>query len=182
MLFLEYNEMWPKCNSSCTAVECSAGTYGDGVVCVKCPFGLYQDQYQQTSCKACPDGFTTKGTGSKSSQECGKQPEYNVFLCSRTHIHIARAYTYAHECPCAYTHAHYRTCRHNNKQTNKQTNKTQTSPLTQFFQSWKLYIKTCKTAQKRFLYTISTSLAPKNKLLTYLLWCYFLIFERYTYT
>ena len=49
---------------------CSEGTYNRDDVCNKCSFGFYQDESQQTACKACPDGFKTVGTGSKSRQEC----------------------------------------------------------------------------------------------------------------
>jgi len=51
-------------------VACSRGTYSSEDVCVKCPYGMYQDEPQQMSCKSCPDGFTTPGAGSKSQQEC----------------------------------------------------------------------------------------------------------------
>ncbi|KAI0218171.1 hypothetical protein LSAT2_030102 [Lamellibrachia satsuma] len=55
---------------SIVCVACSEGTYSRDEVCNKCPFGFYQDESQQTACKACPDGFKTMGTGSKTRQEC----------------------------------------------------------------------------------------------------------------
>lgn len=56
-------------------VACSRGTRSNDDVCVKCPYGFYQDEPQQTSCKPCPDGYTTPGAGSKSRQECSGQHE-----------------------------------------------------------------------------------------------------------
>ena len=52
------------------AVGCSTGEYIKDHVCVKCLVGYYQDLPAQTSCKGCPDGYTTSDTGTVTATEC----------------------------------------------------------------------------------------------------------------
>ncbi|KAK2178502.1 hypothetical protein NP493_541g02002 [Ridgeia piscesae] len=47
-----------------------AGAYIKDHVCVKCLVGYYQDLPAQTSCKGCPDGYTTSDTGTVTATEC----------------------------------------------------------------------------------------------------------------
>ncbi|XP_033732288.1 sushi, von Willebrand factor type A, EGF and pentraxin domain-containing protein 1-like isoform X2 [Pecten maximus] len=51
-------------------VPCGPGRYYSEGECVLCDIGVYQDSTQQTSCKACPTGTSTEGTGSISVTEC----------------------------------------------------------------------------------------------------------------
>jgi hypothetical protein len=56
-----------------TSVACPPGTYSDGVVsyCTECKSGYYQKLSGQSTCKQCPPGTTTTGTG---STECARVP------------------------------------------------------------------------------------------------------------
>ncbi|XP_053400734.1 sushi, von Willebrand factor type A, EGF and pentraxin domain-containing protein 1-like [Mercenaria mercenaria] len=59
--------------------QCSPGSYSPNTVenCSACRHGYYQDEYGQTSCKACPSGTTTESTNSTSVNDC---KNYDVFL------------------------------------------------------------------------------------------------------
>ncbi|KAL3870939.1 hypothetical protein ACJMK2_038967 [Sinanodonta woodiana] len=64
-----------ECNIGETAVEsyclpCGIGTYESNGFCTACHRGTYQDHIKQTSCRNCPDGWTTKGQGATDSSFC----------------------------------------------------------------------------------------------------------------
>ncbi|KAI8520240.1 hypothetical protein Bbelb_034970 [Branchiostoma belcheri] len=56
---------------------CSEGTYYIGIdsECPSCPEGTYQDEVGQMTCKSCPSGMSTNGTGATSNATCQVIPE-----------------------------------------------------------------------------------------------------------
>ncbi|XP_060077181.1 sushi, von Willebrand factor type A, EGF and pentraxin domain-containing protein 1-like [Ylistrum balloti] len=51
-------------------VECPVGTRQDGVWCVFCDFGTYQNESGQSVCKQCPTGYTTEFVGMIEEENC----------------------------------------------------------------------------------------------------------------
>ena len=58
------------------AVSCDEGTYdGGNQTCTRCAIGFYNDKKKQTSCEKCPEGTSTRDTGSEALTDClGKIP------------------------------------------------------------------------------------------------------------
>ena len=64
-----------------TSVPCGYGMYQSGEFCERCPRGYYQDEIKQTTCKPCPEGWTTAGLQSENVTECdGKLFATTAFL------------------------------------------------------------------------------------------------------
>jgi len=55
-------------NDLCAA--CPAGSYQNGDYCIFCDTGTYQDEDGQSSCVACPTGYSTETIGSDNSIDC----------------------------------------------------------------------------------------------------------------
>ncbi|XP_053381241.1 uncharacterized protein LOC128546131 isoform X1 [Mercenaria mercenaria] len=51
-------------------VSCGKGTYATNDCCERCPRGYYQDKEAQTSCKQCPEGWTTAGLMTRDKEYC----------------------------------------------------------------------------------------------------------------
>ncbi|CAH1274490.1 NOTCH2 [Branchiostoma lanceolatum] len=58
--------------SSLKCIGCGTGRYYDGDQddCVSCPVGTYQNQFGQTSCIPCPEGFTTIREEARNLTKC----------------------------------------------------------------------------------------------------------------
>eukprot|EP00058_Branchiostoma_floridae_P013772 XP_002599260.1 hypothetical protein BRAFLDRAFT_64392 [Branchiostoma floridae] len=58
--------------ASLKCVGCGTGRYYDGDQddCVSCPVGTYQNQFGQTSCTPCPEGFTTIREEARNLTKC----------------------------------------------------------------------------------------------------------------
>ena len=62
-------------------VNCAPGNYLSSSTCAPCEFDHFQDQQGQTSCKPCPNGSTTNGSGARSLEECIFEGIFNMSEC-----------------------------------------------------------------------------------------------------
>ena len=75
ILFVSIFAMNSSCLSLCFfAVPCAPGSFfnksGLATRCDPCPFHHYQDESEQTECRACPNGTFTIARGSDEIQDC----------------------------------------------------------------------------------------------------------------
>ena len=69
--------------------DCEPGSYinDDMTGCLMCPVGFYQPEMGADYCLGCSPGFTTRGVGASSSDECKREHKSHSHirvLCSMT--------------------------------------------------------------------------------------------------
>ncbi|VDP50661.1 unnamed protein product [Soboliphyme baturini] len=71
--------------SECTLLYCPPGKYATASVCQPCGIGFYQNLYNSSYCKPCPQGMTTSKIGASSVEHCyGKfKLHMSMFLHNR---------------------------------------------------------------------------------------------------